>query len=71
PRPRPARPAPRPPEPFTAPPPRPPAPHADQAQDVHDTTLRWSMHLGTSSTRRPSSALRALLDLVDLHVIAL
>jgi hypothetical protein len=29
------------------------------------------MHLGTSSTRRPSSALRALLDLVDLHVIAL
>ncbi len=39
--------------------------------DVHGTVLRWSMHLGTSSTRRPSSALRALLDLVDLHVIAL
>lgn len=39
--------------------------------DVHDTMLRWSMHLGTSSTRRPSSALRALLDLVDLHVLAL
>ncbi len=39
--------------------------------DVLDTVLRWSMHLGTSSTRLPSSALRALLDLVDLHVIAL
>ena len=39
--------------------------------DVHGTMLRWSMHLGTSSTRRPSSALGALLDLVDLHVIAL
>ena len=39
--------------------------------DVHGTELRWSMHLGTSSTRRPSSALRALLDLVDLHVVAL
>ncbi|MFI1068845.1 hypothetical protein [Streptomyces puniciscabiei] len=26
---------------------------------------------GTSSARRPSSALRALLDLVDLHVLAL
>ncbi|MFE0436459.1 LysR substrate-binding domain-containing protein [Streptomyces nigra] len=39
--------------------------------DVHGTVLRWSMHLGTSSTRRPSSALRALLDLVDLHVLAL
>ncbi|MFD5450540.1 hypothetical protein [Streptomyces sp. NPDC127100] len=39
--------------------------------DVDGTMLRWSMYLGTSSTRRPSSALRALLDLVDLHVIAL
>lgn len=42
-----------------------------QVLNVHGTMLRWSMHLGTSSTRRPSSALRALLDLVDLHVIAL
>ncbi|WTT72754.1 hypothetical protein OHU34_06825 [Streptomyces sp. NBC_00080] len=39
--------------------------------DVHGTVPRWSMHPGTSWTRRPSSALRALLDLVDLHVIAL
>ncbi|MFF0110650.1 LysR substrate-binding domain-containing protein [Streptomyces hirsutus] len=39
--------------------------------DVDGTMLRCSMHLGTSSTRRPSSALRALLDLVDLHVIVL
>jgi DNA-binding transcriptional LysR family regulator len=45
--------------------------HVLDVLDVHGTMLRWSMHLGTSSTRRPSSALRALLDLVDLHVIAL
>ncbi|MGW5257611.1 hypothetical protein ACWERW_32525 [Streptomyces sp. NPDC004012] len=29
------------------------------------------MHHATWSTRRPGSALRALLDLVDLHTIAL
>ena len=39
--------------------------------DVHGTVPRWSTRLGASSTRRPSSALRALLDLVDLHVITL
>ncbi|WP_265565996.1 LysR substrate-binding domain-containing protein [Streptomyces hygroscopicus] len=50
---------------------RTPGLHVLDVLDVLDTTLRWSMHLGTSSTRRPSSALRALLDLVDLHVIAL
>ncbi|MFC9930834.1 hypothetical protein [Streptomyces sp. NPDC127190] len=37
----------------------------------HDTVLRWSMHLGTSTTRPPGSALRAMIELVDLHVIAL
>ncbi|MET8581558.1 LysR family transcriptional regulator [Streptomyces collinus] len=50
---------------------RTPGLHVLDVVDVHDTMLRWSMHLGTSSTRRPGSALRALLDLVDLHVIAL
>ncbi|MGW2641867.1 hypothetical protein [Streptomyces sp. NPDC001348] len=48
-----------------------PAPPPLHVLDVDDTTLRRSMRLGTSSTRRPSSALRALLDLVDLRVIAL
>ncbi|MFG2357298.1 hypothetical protein [Streptomyces sp. NPDC048521] len=48
-----------------------PAPPGLHVLDIHDAMLRWSMHLGTSSTRRPSAALRALLDLVDLHVIAL
>ena len=50
---------------------RTPGLHVLDVLDVDGTMLRWSMHLGTSSTRRPSSALRALLDLVDLHVIAL
>ncbi|BAC68165.1 hypothetical protein AQJ43_30155 [Streptomyces avermitilis] len=50
---------------------RTPGLHVLDVLDVHGTMLRWSMHLGTSSTRRPSSALRALLELVDLHVIAL
>ncbi len=50
---------------------RTPGLHVLDVLDVHDTMLRWSMHLGTSSTRRPTSALGALLDLVDLHVIAL
>ncbi|ETK37475.1 LysR family transcriptional regulator [Microbispora sp. ATCC PTA-5024] len=32
-------------------------------------TLTWSLSVATSATRRPSAAVRALLDLVDHHVL--
>ncbi|WP_377273681.1 LysR family transcriptional regulator [Peterkaempfera sp. SMS 1(5)a] len=38
---------------------------------VRGPALRWSIHLGTPSARRPSAAVRALVALVDAHVRAL
>lgn len=38
--------------------------------DVHGSDLRWTTYLGTATNRRPSSALQALLDLVDSHVLS-
>lgn len=37
---------------------------------VRDASLTWSLSVATSATRRPSAAVRALLDLVDEHVDA-
>jgi hypothetical protein len=33
-----------------------------------DTTLTWSLSVTTAATRKPSAAVRALLDLVDEQV---
>jgi DNA-binding transcriptional LysR family regulator len=35
---------------------------------IRGPALSWSIHLGTSSVRRPAAALRALLELVNAHV---
>ncbi|MEW9528054.1 LysR family transcriptional regulator [Microbispora sp. NPDC049125] len=35
-----------------------------------DADMVWSLAVATSSTRRPSAAVRALLDLVDNHVLS-
>ncbi|MFE5852919.1 LysR family transcriptional regulator [Streptomyces sp. NPDC056500] len=35
---------------------------------VTDAPLRWSLSVATSATRRPSAAVRALLDLIDAQV---
>ncbi|WP_367041382.1 LysR family transcriptional regulator [Streptomyces sp. Je 1-332] len=39
--------------------------------EVHECDLRWTTYLGTASNRRPSSALQALMDLVDDHALSL
>ncbi|GII57997.1 LysR family transcriptional regulator [Planotetraspora thailandica] len=36
--------------------------------EASDTTLTWSLSVATAATRKPSAAVRALLDLVDEHV---
>ncbi|MEU0989097.1 LysR family transcriptional regulator [Streptomyces sp. NPDC005953] len=36
---------------------------------VADAPLRWSLSVATSATRRPTAAVRALLDLIDARVV--